>query len=531
MTVEVKSNLTTRCRAEVLASFIEHSISGSMGTESLVDATDEEAVPVEGTYCFGWDIDIETGGWVATLASTNLTGQHAYVWAFFAIPDQLEVQNPGAGQGGVFIIGRDTSGNHGYWHVGGKDTYLGGWKCFVADLGQSPDTNDGSAPSMAACNGLGIGFRNYGKSKAARNAYVDFIRTGNDGIRVTTSNASVADWDDIYREDADQAIGVISKYGGVYYVQGPIDFGKTSASACEFSDTSKIIIFEDALVSSTLYRIRVLGNTSASTNFQLGAKSGSAGIEGCTVYAPDGKPVRLEASDANINQFKLYGSTFIGATQCWLPSHSANYGREVISCNFNTGGQVHASTCKIRKTFFVSPKYSAVEINSANHNVASCDIINASMGVELTNATDIDLSGVMFSGCTYGIWNTSGGNASVFAIGDSNPGTASDPGTSDTDIITAVYLNVYAKTVAGVGIHDARVRVETSVATPLLNASTNAAGLAQTTYNYLTDKAVTIRARKSSGTPKYYPIKTSGTIYSTGLNVTVTMTQDNIAST
>lgn len=64
----------------------------------------------------------------------------------------------------------------------------------------------------------------------------------------------------------------------------------------------------------------------------------------------------------------------------------------------------------------------------------------------------------------------------------------------------------------------------------LMNTTTNASGVATTTYNYLGDVAITYDVRKSStGATKYIPVTGTGTIASTGFSATVTMTTDDIA--
>ena len=64
----------------------------------------------------------------------------------------------------------------------------------------------------------------------------------------------------------------------------------------------------------------------------------------------------------------------------------------------------------------------------------------------------------------------------------------------------------------------------------IINTATNASGVVSASYNYAGDAAVTIKVRKSSDTDptRYSPVRTAGTIVSSGMNATVIMYEDTI---
>ena len=65
-----------------------------------------------------------------------------------------------------------------------------------------------------------------------------------------------------------------------------------------------------------------------------------------------------------------------------------------------------------------------------------------------------------------------------------------------------------------------------------MNKQSNASGVAQETFNYSSDTDIDIRIRKSSsGSTRYFPINTTGTITTNGFSLTAVMTEDDIAST
>jgi hypothetical protein len=129
----------------------------------------------------------------------------------------------------------------------------------------------------------------------------------------------------------------------------------------------------------------------------------------------------------------------------------------------------------------------------------------------------------------------SGGIVTINATDGSNPSVDQNTGTipGATIINNAVNVTVNVQDEAQVAIENARVYVEaTTGGAEILNALTNASGVATTTFNYPgSDTAITVRVRKStSGSTRYYPVQTTGTITSTGFSVDVTMTVDQIAS-
>jgi len=69
-----------------------------------------------------------------------------------------------------------------------------------------------------------------------------------------------------------------------------------------------------------------------------------------------------------------------------------------------------------------------------------------------------------------------------------------------------------------------------TITVPLMQDFTDSSGNASTTYNYLADKNIDIVVRKSPSTgTKYVPVRTSGTITSSGFSVNINMVRDDIA--
>jgi hypothetical protein len=404
MAVTVTSQLTTIDACEATTDWLIHNRAGSMGALAAIDATDEEVPPKEGTYCLCFDCDIENGGYYHSLAATaDYSAKMIYIWAFCLNPPQLDTKT----NGGIYIIARDTSANYGYWYVGGSDNYTGGWKCWAADLSRAPNANSGTAPNLANCDGVGIGFKNLAKSKASHNMFFDFMREADsgDGILVETTASSVATWADLASADDTAAIGVIRVSGGVYFVQGPITFGDTAGGDCEFDDSGQLIVFEEADVQAGHYEIVIEGAT-GTLNYQMGDAAGARGVSGCVfkTASPTTESYALTTTDTDVDLLKLYGCTFIGVGITSLPVTSAS--KEIISCGFEECGPVVVSTCTVTYCNFINSAGSAVQIASASHAVTNCNFIGCATGIEFTAAGTYALSGIQFTNCTIDVENS-----------------------------------------------------------------------------------------------------------------------------
>lgn len=427
------------------ASWSVHNRSGAAGALTAIQTSDEEVPPKEGTYCNGFDLDIENGGYYYAISSADYSSKMIYIWGFAMNPTGLDT----FANGGVYIIARDTSANYGYWYVAGSDTYKGGWRCFVADLSRSPDANSGTAPNLANCDGVGIGFKNTVKSKAAHNMFFDFMREADsgDGITVLTTSSSIATWADVASGDDSISAGVIREESGVYFVQGPITFGSTGTDTCQFDDTSQVIIFQDSDVIAGHYIIQVLANSTGTNEFILGDITGGRGISGCTfktatstTEAPD-----FTFTNTNIDKLQLYGCSFINCGTILLPPTATN--REVVSCNFESCEELDPDTCTLQYCFFIQADTYAVKLDQTSHNISSCTFIRGTTGYAFEipsgatgtyNSSGNTYTGYASSGsANAAIYNNSGGSVTINVTSGDAP-TYYNVGGSTTTIVASV---------------------------------------------------------------------------------------------
>jgi len=104
-----------------------------------------------------------------------------------------------------------------------------------------------------------------------------------------------------------------------------------------------------------------------------------------------------------------------------------------------------------------------------------------------------------------------------------------DNGTTFVPAAT-VNLTVTVLDTSNTPIENAVVAIyKTSDDSELMNELTIADGTAGSSYTYTADTDIYVRVRKSTSTPRYYPVETTGTIESTGFSVTVTMRVDTVA--
>jgi hypothetical protein len=130
-------------------------------------------------------------------------------------------------------------------------------------------------------------------------------------------------------------------------------------------------------------------------------------------------------------------------------------------------------------------------------------------------------SGVALTGT--GTTITMPDNLFIFGTDSSYTGIVTDfDGTVVSLVVNVVDFN-------GDPIDEATVYIEDSDGDVLMNERTGATGVASEPYIHTADETVTIKVRKSSADPKYIPTRSTATITTQGLSVTVTMQFDPYA--
>ena len=500
----------------------------------------------QGTYCLGDQVSqtsfTEVYDYYAANGSyLNISGKFVTFWVLlWGSPNPLA-------NGGIGYYLEDSAGNAVVLHLGGSDKggmYYGayGWQAFSfyadATYLQNNVTYTQVAgttfPDLTSLAKVGVHFNITSKAVGTSPNVMWDASYAIDYIQVTGGTADTPlTLDDIISADDTNAWGVISQIeSGTYFLQGKFRIGDT-ATDTYFVDKGKLVIFKDTWVPDNFHEISIYRGTSNTTVFQLGEKSGSAGINGCVLRAPSGKRFVLDAyanydvTTMTSGDLGLYGSSFYYAGQVKLPNSS--YG-EVLTCNFINSGTVYAYQSTIQGTNFIGSPVEALWIPT-NHNMSSCNLISNYIGIMLTEVGDYTLDAVKFTGNTYDIENTTTGTINVNCVNGSNPTTTYNPNGGTTNIINTVYVtikvvdnNLNPVQGAGVWVYN----IDDGVV--ILNTTTDSNGIAQTTVNYTGDKSLEIHVRKSTppGT-RYIPVTTYGTLTSSGFSTTVTLYPDTIA--
>lgn len=537
----------------------------------------------EGSQCIGFEF-IDSGSNDSEISVTeNLSGiTHLRMWFMCTALKELDTD----ANGGIQVYLGDGS-NTGYWNVSGSTTYLGGWYNLVVDL--SAAVTSGTKPTMAAITTLGVRVNLTTSSKKAQNTWIDHIYSG-DGLIVYGDNGAggAIVFDDILSEDENttNGWGIIRKIGGIFYLNGSVVFGDSaSVNACEFEDLSQVVVFENRPVNASLYTFTVVDNGTGLTEFALGEKVGTAGIKGCTirVESPSQTPkFTIDGSDADVDNFKLYGCTFYGAGVTSFPGAATDV--ELLGCTFELCAHVDPDDASVRACFFINTSDTdAALLWNESVDIANCSFIGNVTGAAIEHpvftSSPYTYTDLLFSGNTDDVLNVAnaatitagsfvvtegykiltvgttdftligaadnnigtqfiatgvgagtGTATDVLAIsktGTSNPSTSEDPGTNaSTYFIGSVPVEVTVLNDAtGLAIGTtARVRVMLdSDKSAILNAACNASGVASTSYSGSTPVDIVGWAREFNiSAPDFVGQDFSGEISpSSGFSLTV----------
>lgn len=354
---------------------------------------------------------------------------------------------------GGIQIGISDGTNTGYWYLAGRDTYSGGWINLCVDVSSTVDS--GTAPtSMNAITSIIIR-HNQTAGKNVDNVWVDNLCLCDGLIAYGDDGGGYFDFDDIYAADnaSTLGIGIIRKIGGNYFLTGSIESGDSSGTnSCKFQAKSQIVVFEDRPVNADLYAIDIVDNGTGTTEFILGDKSGTAGVQGCTITVESASQTAkfdLDGStDTDTDNFKLYATTFYGADSIKFSGAAATV--EIRGCSFEKCGQVIPDDAVTVDCFFINTTDTdAALLWNENINIQDCSFIanTTGAGIEMSSAagTPYTYNGLTFSGNTYDVLNSSGSAITVNKTNDSNPtsyeGTTVTFSASFNHIITGLEQN------------------------------------------------------------------------------------------
>jgi hypothetical protein len=525
--------------------------------------------PKELTGCLGFVISEENSYMAHSGTAADLSaGVLCYVWMLF------QGSNDDIITGGAQVLLYDGTNAIGY-HLGGSDVAgfrhdegTVNWQCFLLDTVNLPANytiHTGTTVGFALGTTTGIGAGASVASKAlgnTENVFVDRIAYGNDGLAITGGlpGGTEGNFDEIATADADDTSNASSyeacrKLGaGNYGLQAPLNFGlATGTSFTHFKSTNETATFEDRSIGTDYYYIKVTGNSTGTTLFQLGEQIGATteGSDGTTLSCPAGVGAYFNATGTDVDFVLLYGGSFVnfdkGMDFSTNTTHAPNH--EIYGYSFRGCAQIDPGltlfknnsisdtadsttgallldddgTTNIQDLFFTSGGLGhAVYIASTTTDSYTLTNWNYSGYSEVGPGSNL----VPSTGSTNDmIYNNSGKEITLTVSGGTVPTVRNGAGAT-TIVVTSVPISVTAKNKNTLlPIEDASLSIYVlSTREELMNKLSNASGVSSTDYTGGTPITVEWRARKSDDLddPRYFGDSGITTIQSTvGMSVEV----------
>ncbi len=147
--------------------------------------------------------------------------------------------------------------------------------------------------------------------------------------------------------------------------------------------------------------------------------------------------------------------------------------------------------------------------------------------LDVSGALDFSIAGTYaLTDCQIGeVTNSSGGAVTINAVGDTTITTNTGPNITINNAVPVKATCIDNDT--KLPVEGVRVRIEEDPGgTEILNELTDVNGVAQTTFNYLSDQDITGDARKGTSPPVYKAAPITGTITSAGFDVTISLNPD-----
>jgi hypothetical protein len=255
-------------------------------------------------------------------STQNWANNVFYIWINCGIVGLLDIKSNG---GFTIRFAGSATTDFIEFYVGGSDswpvTYEGGWAQFVVDIEGTPSNTGGTPPATSAIRYVGYSaITATVMTRTTDNTWIDAIwrlPDGNPGIIVEGRNGGTADWDfsDITTQLGIGAGMLFNTEGGGFACNAPIQFGINDTSTHGFTDTNKVVLWqEQEWAPDDLYQLSALGNSGGTTNVTFGVKSGTGdnatGAQGVFFTGAVTGPIwDMDFDDPNVDLVGLYGCT------------------------------------------------------------------------------------------------------------------------------------------------------------------------------------------------------------------------------
>lgn len=357
--------------------------------------------------------------------------------------------------------------------------------------------------------------------------------------------------EDIYQKDGptdDDWFSPISKDpGGAYLINYQLGLGDASGALDLFFLTrgENIVLADQPLEDATTgYDYIVFQEDTGETHVHFGDSGGTGesrvGFGGSVFFAQNSifssRTYRNLDFTGVITESALYGSSFFGCDDIDLRDAASLTdmrftGNQIVDPLgvFDPGG---FEVRDMVLSGYVSTTGGAMNWGT-NIDIKRSSFLANYASIYHTASGSVTYDALTFGGNDYDVRLNNASNLTVNATNGANPVTKLEDAAGTITIQNTKTVKVTVQDAAGDPISTAQTAVyQASNDTEIFNLDTNASGIAQiTNYNYTVDTDVYIRVRKSStGTTRYRDASGNATITVNGLDVTITLFEDTIAS-
>ena len=484
------------------------------------------------------------------------SGDHAYLLFNCGVVSLLDTK----ALGGLTVrVTGATATDWAEFELFGSDVwpsaFSGGWVQIVVDIDEllaNPTNTNGTPPTVGNIQRFGITYI----TATVMPRMTDNIWTG--GFKILGSNTPALivegqdggttdwDWTSISAVAAVQLSAVLKPGpGGSFVCRGPIQFGINDTSAHAFTESNKTLLwdFQEVMLDG-FYKLSALGNSGGTTDIDFGVKTGTGddatGAQGGVIQAAsNGARWDMDFNDPNVDSVNLYGVSCVHggdlllddpAVSCIsvlyidctyaLISNSEQLRISAIAAN-TADGVAFMETDDITDIVFSSFFHSdghAVELNAATPT-AQTNKGNLFSGY--TNSVDSTDAAILNSNTgALTVSNTDGSNLEVNSYRDTSSGSV----TIEASVTIQITV-LDASDDSGIEFAHVLLYLKSDYSTEVINAATNASGVASTTWSGATGVDVEGWARNVDFVASdYEPEGIDTTITPTGIDITVRLT-------
>lgn len=391
-----------------------------------------------------------------------------------------------------------------------------------------------AALGKTVITGVGYGALHLAKAVGSvDNLFMDrfsFVVNGNAALTINGGTSGTPETlADVAADDITNGWGLVANpQGNLFNIFCATEWGDSGTASSYFDQSDSQIFMNGNDLSAGNFDQALIANTTGTNLFKL---------DNCIIVGI-GAVANWDFSSVNVNTMEITNSQFVDAGTILFPV-TGGTSRLCTGTGFINCGQVTVSTMTFTGNSFVGTTDANGAILLAT-SLTDCAFTSDGTGhaIYITTPGTYTLTDVFFTG--YGatattdavIYNNSGGLVTINVTGGDTP-TYRNGASATTTVNVSVTVSITVVDRNNAAIQNVQTSVHLlSDDSEVMNADTNASGIATTSFSGVTPADCYIRVRKSStGFTKYRSNSTTGTIASgTGLATTIVMQTDTIVN-